>query len=313
MIKHCKYIVVVIMVALLLLPGIRSHAQQDPIYTQFLSNMLMVNPAYAGSKGMLSLNAMSRTQWVDFEGAPQTYTFSAHTPFTVYNIGLGINFLSDEVGPVCQKGVYIDYSYTIGFGQNHNLSMGLMAGFNSHEVNLTELDVNDGNDPSFQEDINRSLLPNFGVGLYYFTSKLYMGISVPKLIRNDINGNNSSSENLSRQELHWFYMGGCLFELNEMVKFKPFFFAKAVRNSPISLDLNAHIILYDRLWLGAMYRISDSFGGICQLQITDQIKVGYAYDLTTSEMRYYNGGTHEVMVTFDFDFGGKRIRSPRYF
>lgn len=303
----------VILIITVMFCVLESFAQQDPMYTQYMENLLTLNPAYAGSKDLLSMMVVSRNQWVSMPGAPRTRTFAMHSPVYGAKMGLGFSFLSDQVGPVKQTGVYADYSYTLSFSNRKSLSLGLKGGVNFFEGNISELTTNDPNDPVFASDINRKFLPNFGVGAFYFTPKYYFGLSIPKLIENTINENGVSTQNVSREQMHVFLMAGYVFEVNRIVKFKPSVLTKYVKNSPVSFDITGTFLFYDRLWLGGMYRVDDSFGGLLQIQATNQLKIGYSYDLPINKLGAYNNGTHEIMVTFDFDFGTGRVRSPRYF
>ncbi len=313
-IKGCKHLVSrVILVLWLLFCARESFAQQDPMYTQYMENLLIMNPAYAGSKDLLSMMLVSRNQWVSMSGAPVTRSFLMHSPIKGQQMGLGFSFLSDEVGPVKQTGVYVDYSYTLSFSNRRSLSLGLKGGVNFFDAGLSDLTTNDPNDPVFANDINRKFLPNFGVGAFYYTPRYYLGLSVPKLIENTITENGVSTQSISKEQMHVFFMAGYVFDVNRIVKFKPSILTKYVKNAPVSLDITGTFLFYERLWLGAMYRVSDSFGGLLQIQATNQLKIGYSYDLPINKLGAYNNGTHEIMVTFDFDFGRGRVRSPRYF
>ena len=315
--KYIKLIKAKIISVLLMVVGmlcvLESSAQQDPMYTQYMENLLMLNPAYAGSKDLLSMMVVSRNQWVSMPGAPITRSFSMHSPIKGQQMGLGLSFLSDQVGPVKQTGVYADYSYTLSFSNRRSLSLGLKGGVNFFEAGVADLTTNDPNDPVFANDINRKFLPNFGVGAFYFTSRYYFGLSIPKLLENKINKNGVSTQSISKEQAHVFFMAGYVFDVNRIVKFKPSILTKYVKNAPVALDMTGTFLFYDRLWLGAMYRVSDSFGGLFQLQATNQLKIGYSYDLPINKLGAYNNGTHEIMVTFDFNFGRGRVRSPRYF
>jgi type IX secretion system PorP/SprF family membrane protein len=313
-ILHLKHLLSgIIATVMLMFFALESTAQQDPMYTQYMENLQTVNPAYAGSKDLLSMMVVSRNQWVSMPDAPITRTFAVHSPVTGTNMGLGFSILSDHIGPVKQTGMYVDYSYTLNFSKGRNLSLGLKGGVNFYEARISDLTTNDPGDPVFANDINRNFLPNFGVGAFYHASKYYFGLSVPKLIENSINKNGVSVQNISKERLHIFFMAGYVFDVNRIVKFKPSILTKYVKNAPVSVDMNGTFLFYDRLWLGAMYRLGDSFGGLFQIQVTDQIKIGYSYDLPINKLGAYNNGTHEIMVSFDFDFGRGRVRSPRYF
>lgn len=293
--------------------ALESSAQQDPMYTQYMDNLIIVNPAYAGSKDLLNLMVVSRNQWVSMPGAPVSRTFSMHSPIRESKMGLGFSILNDRVGPIKQTGVYFDYSYKLFFGNQQTLALGMKGGVNFYEANLTGLAVNDPNDPVFANDINQNFLPNMGVGAFFYTNKYYAGLSIPKLIENKINQNGVSSENVSAEQMHLFIMGGYVFDINRIVKFKPSIMLKYVKNVPVSVDLGATFLLYDRLWLGAIYRIGDSAGGMFQIQATDHLKVGYSYELSINQLGAYNNGTHEIMVSFDFNLSPGKVRSPRYF
>ena len=256
---------------------------------------------------------VSRNQWVSMPGAPVTRSFAMHSPIKGQQMGLGFSFLSDHVGPVKQTGVYFDYSYTLSFSDRRSLSLGLKAGVNFFEAGIADLTTIDPNDPVFANDINRNFLPNFGVGAFYFTPKYYFGLSIPKLIENKINKNDVSTQSISKEQIHIFFMGGYVFDINRIVKFKPSILTKYVKNAPVSLDMTGTFLFYERFWLGAMYRVGDSFGGLMQIQATNQLKIGYSYDFPINKLGAFNNGTHEIMVTFDFDFGRGRVRSPRYF
>jgi len=305
---------VVFAFVLILFIANKANAQQETMYTQYMSNILSINPAYAGSNNMLSVNAVSRNQWVGISGAPVTQTFSIHSPVTKYHMGLGLSFLKDEIGPISQTGVHADYSYTLDFSRHRHLAFGLQGGINFYAAKYSDLKIVDPNDVVFQDDELRRFLPNVGVGAYYYTERFYAGLSAPKLIENVINPHSGySSEYVSREQLHFFFMSGYVFDINQVLKFKPHFMAKFVMDAPLSLDLTGQFLLYDRLWLGAMYRFGDSFGLLVQVQVTNQIKVGYSYDLSINQLGEYNHGTHEIMISYDFDFGRNKVKSPRYF
>ena len=302
-----------ILVFLLMFVAGKSFAQQDPMYTQYMENLMTINPAYAGSKDLLSMMAVSRNQWVSMAKAPDTRTLSIHMPIINTNMGLGLSILSDQIWPIKQNGLYLDYSYTLHFNNKRKLALGLKAGVNFYEAGIAELTTIDPEDPVFASDINHSFLPNLGVGAFYHTDRYYVGLSVPKLIKNTINKSGFSSGQFNREEVHIFFMSGYVFDVNRIVKFKPSILTRYVSNAPVSFDFNSTLVFFDRLWLGGMFRLGDSFGGLFQLQATNQLKIGYSYDLPISRLGAFNKGTHEIMVNFDFNLGSAKIRSPRYF
>lgn len=294
--------------------GLRSLAQQDPMYTQYMNQILSVNPAYAGAKGVTSASLLAREQWVGIEGHPSTQTLFVHSPLN-NEMGIGGSLVNDEYGIVSNTAIFGDYSYTITYPGERYLSLGLKAGISFYRANLSTVDLGSGdpNDPAFMYDVARSFLPNAGVGLYFSSPNYYMGFAVPKLIANEITEEDVVTGAVSREQLHAFFMGGYVFDVNRILKFKPYFMVRVTPNAPLSIDLTAQAVFIDKLWAGFTYRLGNSIGAMLQVQVNEQLKVGYAYDLTTTALNSYNSGTHEVMLSFDFSFGRGRVRSPRYF
>ena len=287
-------------------------AQQDPMYTQYMYNTLSVNPAYAGSRDALSLTGLIREQWVGIKGAPSTQTLTVHSPIYNDNMGLGLSVVNDRVGPIHQTLLFADYAYSIQTTDNAKLAFGLKAGINLLQANLTDLHSNQGGDQAIYNVDNR-LLPNVGVGIYYYSDKGYVGISAPKLLQQRISdGDTNLNDDLQRR--HYFLIGGYVFDLSESVKFKPSFLLKAVQGAPVSMDLSANFLFNDKFGVGLAHRFDDSFSGLLQYYVTPQFRIGYAYDFTMTELRHYNSGSHELMVGYDFAFiSDTRIRSPRFF
>lgn len=308
--KKLKYLVVAGLLLLMVAPA---KAQQDPMYAQYMHNMMTVNPAYAGSNDMLSAMFLARKQWVGFPGAPETRVLTLNAPISNYNFGVGLEYINDQLGPVKSNTIYADLAYHLQVNDTGILGMGLKAGMDFMQLDLQGLKTTDLGDPNFQYNYNKSLV-NFGIGFYYYTKRFYAGISVPRLLENnykDDDGVNVKSRGY--QKRHYFLTTGALFDLTYRVKLKPSILVKAVDNAPVSIDLNAHIILDDVLWLGAGYRSENSFNFLIHYQLSQQLRVGYAYDLTAKDLRPYNNGTHEIMVAFDFQFSKKKVMTPRYF
>lgn len=294
-----------------------AHAQQQVLFTQYMNQMLYMNPAYAGAKGVTSATLIAREQWTGIEGHPGTQSLFVHSPMTDQT-GIGGSITNDRIGIVNNTDVYADYSYSINYPGDKYLSFGLKAGFSLYFAELSTVDLggmaSELPDPAFLYDINNPFMPNAGVGIYYSTPNYYLGFSAPKLIANRIIKTEVETNTVSREELHMFFMGGYVFDLNRIIKFKPYFMLRAVPNAPLSLDLTAQFVLVDMLWLGATYRAGNAFGFMAQIKVNEQLSVGYAYDLTTTVLRQHTGsGTHEIMIGYDFSFGRGRVRSPRYF
>lgn len=301
--------------------AIFAKAQQDPLYTQFMNQLLSINPAYAGAKGVTSATLLLNRQFVSgtyqYDGFedPTTATFFLHKPWGDQN-GIGGSIVYDVFGYEKWYGFYGDYSFTISYPGNKNLALGLKAGISSLFVNFSQyadLRTTVENDVAFTDDIRKPFMPNFGVGMYYSTPKGYIGLSIPKLISNKFVGDGVEITSASREQIHLFFMGGYVFDVNRIIKFKPYFMTRATMNAPISLDLTADFVMVDMFWVGATYRVGNGIGARVQLQLNEQIRFGVAYDLRTSEYKRVNTGLMEVMLTYDFSFSQGRVRSPRYF
>ena len=287
-------------------------AQQDPHYTQYMYNMSVMNPAYAGSKENLSMGLLYRKQWVDIEDAPTTGTFFGHTPVGK-NLGLGLSFIKDKISPVEENNVYADISYTLNLGGEHKLAFGIKTGLTFHKVGLFD-DVYptlpDANDPAFSENTSNSYF-NIGSGFFYYTNKYYLGLSVPNLMKSkhlDFNGREYGSE-----VSHYFLTGGYVFDINENLKFKPFFMMKSAFGAPTSLDLSSNFLFNQKFEVGATYRLDDSFGAMVNYALTPNLKLGYAYDHIISDLNVTTPSSHEIILLFDLNFPRKVSSSPRFF
>ncbi|WP_343795152.1 type IX secretion system membrane protein PorP/SprF [Gaetbulibacter jejuensis] len=296
-------------ILILTLIGFQVFGQQDPQYTQYMYNMNVINPAYAGSRENLSFGLLYRTQWTGLEGAPKTGTFFGHLPVGE-KVGLGLSIISDNIGPVNETNAYADFSYTLRLGGEHRLAFGVKAGATFHDIGLTGLDVVDPNDPFFSENIN-SVTPNIGAGAFYYTDHYYLAVSVPNILNSvhlDANGFELGSE-----VSHYFITGGYVFDLSQNTKLKPSFLVKSAFDAPTSFDVNLNALFYDKFEIGASYRLDDSFSGLINFAITPSLRIGYAYDSVTSDIKRYAPASHEFMLLFDLNFPKKVSRSPRYF
>jgi type IX secretion system PorP/SprF family membrane protein len=287
-------------------------AQQDPHYTQYMYNMNVINPAYAGSKENLSIGMLYRKQWVEIEDAPTTATFSGHAPVGK-NVGLGLSVISDKIGPVEENNIYGDFSYTLELGGEHKLAFGLKAGLTLHQVGLYS-DINhtlpDQNDPAFAQNTSNSYF-NLGSGLFYYTNKYYLALSVPNMMKSkhlDYNGRKFGSE-----VSHYFLTGGYVFDVSENIKFKPFFMMKSAFNAPTSLDLSTNFLFNEKFEAGVTYRLEDSFGAMINYAISPNVKLGYAYDHIVSDLNVTTPSSHEIVLLFDLNFPRKVSSSPRFF
>ncbi|MFP9100935.1 type IX secretion system membrane protein PorP/SprF, partial [Flavobacterium sp. RHBU_24] len=304
--------------ALLALAGLSdAMAQQDPHYTQYMYNMNVINPAYAGSKENLAFGLLYRKQWVDVDGAPETGTFSGHSPVGK-NVGLGLSAITDKIGPVNETNVYADFSYTLNLGGEHRLALGLKAGATFHKVGLFD-DIGNGyvpddNDPAFSQNINNTYF-NIGSGVFYYTNNYYVAFSVPNMLKSkhldfrDVNGEQQFGSEVS----HYFLTGGYVFQVNDNFKLKPSFMVKSAFGVDPSIDGSLNALFFEKFEIGATYRLDDSWGGMVNYAITPNLRIGYAYDHIVSDLKVTTPASHEVMLLFDLNFPKKVSRSPRYF
>jgi type IX secretion system PorP/SprF family membrane protein len=286
-------------------------AQQNPHYTQYMYNMNVINPAYAGSKENFSFGLLYRKQWMNIEDAPTSFTFSGHTP-TGNNVGLGLSFISDKIGPITEQNAYGDFSYTLKLNGAHRLALGLKAGVSFHKVGLREIQSSlpDPSDGIFGEDINDSSL-NMGLGAFYYTDKYYVSLSVPNMLKSahlDYNGREYGSD-----VSHYFLTAGYVFDINYELKFKPSFMLKSAFNISPSLDVSANFLYMEKLELGATYRLEDSFGAMINFVIAPGLRIGYAYDHVVSDLKVTAPSSHEFMLLYDVFVSKKVSHSPRFF
>ena len=304
--------------ALLALAGFTdATAQQDPHYTQYMYNMNVINPAYAGSKENLAFGLLYRKQWVDVDGAPETGTFSGHSPVGK-NVGLGLSAITDRIGPVNETNVYADFSYTLKLGGAHRLALGLKAGATFHKVGLFS-DIGNGyvpdpNDPAFAENVNNTYF-NVGTGVFYYTDNYYLAFSVPNMLKSkhlDLTQNGTDYQ-FGSEVSHYFLTGGYVFQVTDNFKLKPSFMLKSAFGVDPSIDGSLNALFFERFEIGATYRLDDSWGGMVNYAITPNLRIGYAYDHIVSDLKVTTPASHEIMLLFDLNFPKKVSRSPRYF
>ena len=299
------------LLALLVIAITKTKAQQDPQYTQYMYNMSVINPAYAGSKETVSGGVLYRQQWVGIEDAPTTGTFFMHSPVG-RNVGLGLSIISDKIGPVEENNFYADFSYTLNLGGEHKLAFGLKAGATMHKIDFTGIPATlPQTDPIFESSNPNTTFLNLGTGLFYYTNKYYVAFSVPNMLKSkylDYNGRQYGTD-----VLHYFLTGGYVFDINPNLKFKPFAMIKTSINAPVSFDLSTNFMLYDKFEMGATYRLEDSFGAMINVAVSPTLRIGYAYDRVVSDIGVISPSSHEVILLYDLNFPKKVSRSPRYF
>ncbi len=304
-----------IVMGLILLVSLNTFAQQDAQYTQYVYNTVSVNPAYAGSRGHLSIAGLYRAQWVGLDGAPETQTFNIHSPIGHKGIGLGLSVVNDVIGPTSESFVDLDISYTINLDFDKKLSFGLKPSINLLDVQFSELnqDTGQGVDPITQQNIDNRFSPNVGAGIYYHTDRFYAGLSVPRILETE--HFDESSLSTASEEINIYFITGYVFELNPFLKFKPALLTRAVQGAPLQVDLSANFLFNEKFIAGAAYRWSAAFSGLVGFKVSDEILLGLAYDRETTDLgaTSFNDGSFEIIFRYDFARALGKLKSPRFF
>lgn len=298
--------------ALLALVSFSANAQQDPQFTQYMYNTVNINPAYAGSRGSLSIFGLHRTQWAGLDGAPQTNAFSVNTPLGDSKLGLGVNFINDGLGVMDENTVSVDLSYTIDLNnRGSKFSFGLKGSANMLSVEYSKLLTYNPNDPRFAQDISGQFTPNIGAGVYWHNEKSYLGLSIPNFLETTRYDDNIQSA--MRTTMSYYLIGGHVFDLNPMLKFKPAFLVKATNGAPLQADVTANFLISNKFTVGAAYRWDAAWSGLIGFQATDGLFIGYSYDAETTKLANYNNGSHEIFLRFELFNKYRRMNTPRFF
>ncbi len=284
------------------------NAQQKALYTQYMFNGLAINPAYSAVDDAFAITALSRHQWVGFEGAPNTQTVSFHTPIKESNTSIGALLLRDQIGEVItEKGGYLTLAQRVAVGEKSYLAVGFNGGLSGYEANysakFSESPLSPS-DPVFQD--SRDMRANFGFGVMMFSDKYYLGVSSPHFYYRDIS-DLGQQVSKSAYRPHYLLQAGYLFNLGEDFKLKPNFLLKYVNGSPVQMDFNTNLLIKDSFWIGGSYRSADSFDAIAQIYISPNIQLGYSYDFTTTELAKVERGTHEILLQFRLPVKGRNF------
>ncbi len=290
------------------------YAQQDAQYSQYMFNTLAINPAYAGSRDVVSATALHRKQWVNTPGSPRTTTFSVDAPFKREKVGVGLVVFNDKIGITNTTGAYASYAFRMRLKKG-TLALGLQAGFSQYVADFTSVKLDQDNqfDGAFASSVNK-FMPNFGAGVYYNTDRFYIGVALPRIVNNKMFKKSDTTVSLSHQTRHLFIMSGFVIPLSQDVKLKPSTLIKLVEGAPVQLDLNTNIWFYDAVSAGLSYRVSaGTLVSMIEIQATKQFRIGYAYDAGLGKSRVVGRGAHEIMARYEFGYVKAKILSPRYF
>lgn len=301
---------------LIFLVTINGYTQQDSQFTNYMYNTVNINPAYAGSRGVMSILGLHRSQWVGLDGAPVTNTFSLNTPFNNSNFGLGVSIVNDRIGPSDENAISVDVSYSIPTSENYKLSFGIKGTANLLNVDFTKLNIYNQGDLYSQQNVDNKFSPNVGAGVYYHSNKTYFGFSVPNFLETqhfDKNSISLASSSVAAEKMHYYFIAGHVFDLTDNVKLKPAVLSKIVNGVPLQLDLSANFLFNEKFTLGAAYRWDAAASFLAGFQVSDSWLIGYSYDLETTKLANYNSGSHEFFLRFELFRNIGKVVSPRFF
>jgi len=292
------------------------HAQQDALFTQYMYNKLEFNPAYAGSSEAFALDMIYRLQWVGIEGAPKTFSFTAHTPLRNPHIGLGLSAYRDELGPTVDYNVMGTFAYRIIFPSS-KLCFGVSGGIKYFDIDWSVLNPKDAGDIELTNQVRNRIVPDADFGIYYYATRYYVGLSSKHLLENQVDVSSSPSDgklSFTRLLRHFYFMAGEVIPLSGDIVFTPSLLVKYVQNAPLQLDVNGSFVIYSILTLGASYRTDNALGLLVEISLGKGFSIGYSYDIWFNALKASNQGSHEIRLGYDFDiFGKNRMLSPRYF
>lgn len=287
-----------------------SYAQQNAQFTQYMYNTINVNPAYAGSRGAMSIFALHRTQWVGLDGAPTTNAVSINTPFNSSRLGLGVSIINDKIGPTHDNTISTDLSYTIPTSENTKLSFGVKASVNLFDLNASRLNPDQPNDPKLY-GYNNTISPNIGAGIYLHSDKAYVGLSIPNFIESNRYDDNDTK--VYKEKMNYYLIAGYVMDLSYNLKFKPALLTKMVQGAPLQVDISGNFLFNDKFTFGLAYRWSASASAMAGFQVSDALFIGYGYDLETTKLDNYNSGSHEVFLRYEIFKNNNKITTPRFF
>lgn len=297
----------------IILAGSTAIAQQDALFSQYMFNKLVINPAYTGTRDALSITLVGRQQWVGLDGAPKTATITIHSPLRNEKIGLGVYAYTDVLGPLQTSGAVGSFSYKFKWGPG-KLSFGLQFGIKHMSVDWNEVDMPDENDIAYLGQSGNNLVMDANFGMYYYSEKFYVGLSSKQLLQEEIGTQELYDDVVANKLLRHFYgMAGLAIPLSDNLVLKPSVLAKYVANTPFQMDFNTNLMINKVLWVGFSYRTEGVFVFLTEVLVKDRLRIGYSYDTFLNELSIQNRGSHEVLIGFDIPVFKRRMLTPRYF
>jgi type IX secretion system PorP/SprF family membrane protein len=300
--KHLLLILALVITSL-------TNAQREPQYTQYINNTLTYNPAYISTQEDITITALGRSQWVGFEGAPKTVSFSAILP-SLNKLGTGLNIIHDEIGATKQTSISGSLAYELQLNESIYTSFGISAGGSFLNVNYNDGNMIDANDPML---VNANHFdPNLGSGIMTYADHWYVGLSIPNFLKSKYYSEKKSAL-IATENLQYFILGGYIFTINDHFKFKPAVLARISKSLPFVIDYSANMLINKKVTVGISYRSSNILTGIFGVQLTDVFYLGYSYDRTFSNLNRYNTGSSEILLKITLPSKIKTIKSPRFY
>lgn len=291
--------------------GMNAFAQQDPQYSQYMFNQLAINPAYAGSKEALSTAAFIRSQWTGIKGAPNTETLTLHGPLKKKKVGLGVAIIADQIGPKKSTGIMGSYAYRLPI-KNGKFAFGLRVGVYNFSYNWSKISYRDSLDVYNTKNTTSKIVPTADAGIYYYTNTMYIGFSATHLYNGKLTSVSNANGDDAQLSPHFFFTFGKAWALSDKLTFNPSVMIKKAENSPGTGDLNLSFLINQKIWLGVSVRSSYGLVAYTQFNITDKFKLGYAFDFGVNKIGRAGGGSHEIMLGYDFNIFKSKMASPRY-
>ena len=293
-------------------------AQQDAQYTQYMYNTLAVNPAYAGTRGILGISALHRSQWIGTDGGPTTQTLNINGPISE-KIGLGLSLVHDEIGNNTNQNTYVDatFSYTVPTSDKHKLSFGLKAGGHHLNVDFNRLrNYNASTSPVGDSDLYKKFSPNIGAGVYFHSQKFYVGLSIPNFFETEhFQNSTNGTTQIATEKMNWYFISGYVFDISSSLKFKPTVLFKGVEGVPLQMDVSGNFLINEKFTLGVAYRLDSAVSALFGFQMNKQFMLGLAYDREVSELggTRFNDGSFELFLRYEFIKKSKIDLTPRLF
>lgn len=297
---------------LLIIAAVNAIAQQDAMFSQYMVNHFVINPAYAGSKEAISTFLINRNQWISIPGAPKTAMISINTPVSLRN-GVGLQIINDQIGPKIATGALATYSYKLPF-KNSNLAFGLRIGAFNYRFDTNKIEYKDQTDIYANQGVVQKTVFNADFGMFYYTHKFFAGFAINhlsnSLINNHIYKNSIEKNYLTR---HGFLHLGYTFEFSDNLALQPSLLIRSTQGAPSTNDLNLNLMFYKRFWIGTSIRTENALVILTQFYLTEKFRAGYAYDMGVNRIGRVGRGAHEVFIGYDFAKKNKSVVHPRYF